>query len=188
MNWLTRTGARDPEWIGQKWGSQGRGVRHVRTSSGTEPGFTATEGVGVSPRSAPSTSVELAYPLSGERHSCARLLTRADDALTSNSGGPRDLGMLPAPSVGVARVGSRSSICSPTLDLPQRAPVAFPGRRVPAMSSADALRSGDTRCRSLTRAVRGCSAFSEVGTHPTTTASTPGTGEHTPTLTPGAPA
>lgn len=48
-----------------------------------------------------------------------------------------------------------------SLSLPHPATVALPGRRV-LKSSADGLRFGDTPCRSLARAARGCSHPSRV--------------------------
>ena len=161
----------------------------MRTTSGPIPGFTATRSIGDSRRTSSSSSAQLRQSPSGYLRSCAGCLSVADGPFKNSANGPHDRDQLLAPAAGITRACSRSFICSLTLDLPQPVLADFPGRRTLATSSEDGLRSGDTRCRSLASAARGCSAFSEVGTHSTTTASsTSGTVDHTPSLIPGAPA
>jgi hypothetical protein len=64
---------------------------------------------------APVTAASALHP------SCARLLSLADAALASSASGPHDLGMLPAPGVGAARVCSRSPLAAPALLQPASA-------------------------------------------------------------------
>ncbi len=75
----------------------------MRTASGTDPGFTATEGTGVRRRSARYPSAQLHRLLSSDRQSRARLLSQADGTTMSGTGGPHDLEELPVPAAEAVR-------------------------------------------------------------------------------------
>jgi hypothetical protein len=112
MNRLTRTGARgSTEWIGAKGWEATAEECYVKTSSGSDSGFTADRAIG-SARSSVASSSDRSFK------DCARLASLADGAngalnlrapsLDSVSG-PFGLVLLPAPESGAAHVCFSSS-------------------------------------------------------------------------------